>query len=278
MKKAILTFLGTGAAMSNGRDWTSILVNDTILMEVSPTTPTNLKKLKKDFLQIDFVFLSHYHGDHVFGIPFFLCEYAFKTQRNKPIHIIGPNDVKKQVESLVKIAYSDAWQEILKGSNIQFYSLSLKGEETSINGLSFAAIPMQHTRIDCLGYKLQLENINFSQARSNLHLDKVESHASHIENTIFAFSGDTELCSNLLNLIQDADLACLEMTAEENFIPGHMNLNDIKTIATGLSNKQQIFLVHLSNNPSKEVINLPQIIVPEDLSQYCFDNGKIRMI
>ena len=67
--------LGTGDAFaSDGRASTSILLDGTskILLDCSPQAIQSLRKYNLSPNQIDYIFISHLHGDHSGGLPFFL--------------------------------------------------------------------------------------------------------------------------------------------------------------------------------------------------------------
>lgn len=105
-----LTFLGTGSAFSKkfGNNSAVITVGDkNLLIDCGRTTPDDLAKSKFTWSDIDAIFITHLHGDHVYGLE----EAGFMGRfviRQKP-HIIFPH--KK-----VKI---DLWDRVLKGTMIQ---------------------------------------------------------------------------------------------------------------------------------------------------------------
>ena len=107
-----LTFLGTGAAISEGRAYTSILVNNSALLDVSPTALFHLLKMKKDLNKIKCICITHFHGDHTFGLPFLFLEYAFDCKRKTDLTVVGPEGIKEFTEALVTSAYKDAAKQI----------------------------------------------------------------------------------------------------------------------------------------------------------------------
>jgi ribonuclease BN (tRNA processing enzyme) len=99
-----VVFVGTGDAFgSGGRRNSAILVRDsgrTLLLDCGPTTLPGLKSMGIDPREIDAIALSHYHGDHVGGVPFLLLDYQYEHARAKPLTILGPPGVQKRVEGL----------------------------------------------------------------------------------------------------------------------------------------------------------------------------------
>ena len=83
-----ILFLGTGEAFGATAN-TSLLVDGRILLDCGLTTVNQLFKAKADFNKISVICISHYHMDHVFGVPAFLSACR-KQKRFKPITIVGP--------------------------------------------------------------------------------------------------------------------------------------------------------------------------------------------
>src|SRR5439155_18788084 len=81
-----VTFLGSGNAFaSEGRYWSSFLVDRRYLFDAPPTLLAHLKRLKVDLPEIEVIFLSHHHGDHFVGLPFLLLEYLYMSERSKEL-------------------------------------------------------------------------------------------------------------------------------------------------------------------------------------------------
>ena len=101
-----IVFVGTGDAFnSGGRRNSAILVRDgghSILLDCGPTTLGGLKELGIDPLEIDAIALSHFHGDHIAGVPFLLLDYLYQHEREKPLEILGPPGVGDCVASLTR--------------------------------------------------------------------------------------------------------------------------------------------------------------------------------
>ena len=98
-----IQFLGTGDAFgSGGLDQTCFLVRTAtrhILVDCGCSALVSLKKHGIDHIDIDVILVSHLHGDHYGGIPFFLMEQNF-SKRTKPLVIVGPPTIKRSVEQL----------------------------------------------------------------------------------------------------------------------------------------------------------------------------------
>ncbi len=90
-----LTFLGSGNAFaSEGRYWSSFLVDRLHQFDAPPTLLAHLKQIGADLPNLETIFLSHHHADHFIGLPFLLLEYLYMTRRTKDLHIVGPPGVR----------------------------------------------------------------------------------------------------------------------------------------------------------------------------------------
>jgi ribonuclease BN (tRNA processing enzyme) len=105
-----LTFLGTGSAFSKkfGNNSAVLTIGDkNLLIDCGRTTPNDLESSKFCWGDFDAIFVTHLHGDHVYGLEEagFVGRYVL---RQKP-HIIFPH---KKIKS-------DLWEKVLKGTMIQ---------------------------------------------------------------------------------------------------------------------------------------------------------------
>ena len=104
-----LHILGCGDAFgSGGRNQSGYLVEATdrlFLMDCGPTTLLAMKRAGLDPRRLDVVFLSHLHGDHFGGLPFFFVSYRYEHPRDKPLHIAGPDGSEEKVRELYRLMY-----------------------------------------------------------------------------------------------------------------------------------------------------------------------------
>ena len=138
-----LTFLGTGNAFAASRYWSSFLVNGRYLFDAPPTLLAHLKKLGKSPGDIEVVFISHFHADHFFGLPFLFLEYAELAPRSKDLTIIGPPGIAKRVESLTELGYSNVFRKRDRGYALKFIEAA-DGKTGEAAGCSFAARRVPH--------------------------------------------------------------------------------------------------------------------------------------
>lgn len=111
MPRVHATFLGTGDAFSAAGSFQArYLVRATgtaVLLDCGSGTLTSLKRHRIDAAPIDFVLLSHLHGDHFAGLPFLFLEYTYEQPRQRPLTIAGPPGTEERVRALYSAAYRE---------------------------------------------------------------------------------------------------------------------------------------------------------------------------
>jgi ribonuclease BN (tRNA processing enzyme) len=89
-----LHILGCGDAFGNGgRNQSGYLIEASdrlFLLDCGPTTLLAMKRSGFDPRRLDVIVLSHLHGDHFGGLPFFIIEYLYQSQRENPLVVAGP--------------------------------------------------------------------------------------------------------------------------------------------------------------------------------------------
>jgi len=102
-----VALLGTGGMMPlPGRFLSSMLCRingKMILVDCGEGTQVSLRLLGWGFKQIDIICITHFHGDHVSGLPGLLLTMA-NAERTEPLKIFGPTGLAHVVKSLCVIA------------------------------------------------------------------------------------------------------------------------------------------------------------------------------
>ncbi|MCK9595641.1 ribonuclease Z [Candidatus Pacearchaeota archaeon] len=100
-----LIFLGTSDAIpSIERNTTSILLSykdENILIDCGEGTQRQLRKANFNPCKITKILISHWHGDHILGLPGLLQTLSFSGY-NKSLEIYGPRGTKNLMKALLK--------------------------------------------------------------------------------------------------------------------------------------------------------------------------------
>src|SRR5690349_8297477 len=100
-----LTFLGSGNAFAfEGRAFSSVLLDKRYLFDCGPTVLQQLQKLDVSPNDIEVVFISHFHADHFFGLPFLMLAGKYHG-RTKDLVIVGPPGIERRTEDLLGLGY-----------------------------------------------------------------------------------------------------------------------------------------------------------------------------
>lgn len=159
-----VTLLGTGGTMPLKNRWLSSCLISTnghsILIDCGEGTQIALKQTENKFKPIDVICITHFHADHISGLPGFLLSMS-NEGREEPITIIGVPGLKKVVESLCIIAPNLPFEV-----NIAEYKSGLQLKLGEVDITPFRA---EHS-IPCLGYTMQLKrNGRFDTEKAKLN-------------------------------------------------------------------------------------------------------------
>ena len=246
-----LFFLGSGNAFAPGRAYGSFLVDNRILFEATPTTLPAIRELNIPMEDIQYLFISHFHGDHCFGLPFIFLDHYFITRRKKPLTIIGPKGLKKLAYALIDLAFPDTRRRYSRNFPVKILEVS-PGKEYSLETMTFKAFKMFHGKTSGLGFSL-----------------------TYKKKRLF-YSGDTGPFPSLLEMLQGANIAVLEMSSIDDDYPFHLNQENILEIRRQLPPETRLILTHLpalTGKQAKALVNNPYgVLLPaEDKQRYKFD-------
>ncbi len=145
-----LTILGSGAAtptLKRGVTAQYLNFNERkILIDCGEGTQLQLRKFKVSFQRIQYIFISHLHGDHYLGLLGLLSSMHL-LGREKAIHIFAPPELKEILETQFKLTYVKLKFEIIY-HDLNFKAKTLIFEDNSIEVHAF---PLKH-RIPCYGF------------------------------------------------------------------------------------------------------------------------------
>ena len=143
--------LGTGGMMPLPKRYlTSLMVRyngSSLLIDCGEGTQVSIREKGWSVNPIDTICFTHYHGDHISGLPGLLLSMG-NAERVKPLTLIGPKGLEKVVNCLRVIAPELPFDIIYKEIDENEFS-------TYIDGLTLEAFKVNHS-ITCYGYSLML--------------------------------------------------------------------------------------------------------------------------
>ena len=241
------------------------------LIDCGEGTQVQLRKAKAKFSKINHIFISHLHGDHVFGLPGLISSFRL-LGRETPLHVYGPKGIKEMMETIFRIT------ETHQGFEVVFHELSSKKSEKVFedNRVEVFTIPLDH-RIYCNGYlfkekpkerHLNMQEIskypeieicdyhNLKRGKdiqlSDGYILKNENLTKPAEPSVsYAFCSDTRYLESIIPIIKNVDVLYHESTFLHDLkkmadYTGHSTALEAAKIARK-ANVKKLILGHFSN-------------------------------
>ena len=263
-----ITFLGTSSMVpTKERNHSAVLLKyetEGILVDCGEGTQRQLKIAGISPNVITKILLTHWHGDHVLGLPGLLQTLGM-SDYTKTLEIYGPKGTKQRIKALYKAFAFEASikldvKEIKKGIFYECNAFKLQTEQ------------LQHG-IECLGYafiekdkrKVEMQKAKQLGLREGPMIGKLQEgkpvmlngkrimpdQVSSIEpGKKISFILDTAPCNGAKKIAKDADILISEATyanklEEKGEAYGHMTSQQAASIASQ-ANVKKLVLTHFS--------------------------------
>lgn len=300
-------FLGTGAGKpSKERNVTAIVLDlmqerkGLWLFDCGEATQHQMLKAGLSPVKIESVFITHLHGDHIFGLPGLLSSRSM-DQSQSPLTLYGPPGLKIFIETVLKISESYLTYPL------QIIEIE-EGEIFDDGEFSVSAVLLQH-RITCFGYRIEEKDKPGALDVQRLTLDGVPAGPYYAQlkkgesvqlddgrlvegrkylgperpGKILAIFGDTEPTPNALKLAQNADVMIHEATLEGTLAEKANAVGHSTTVqAAELAKKAQakrLIITHFSSRYSIEdntrLLTECQAVFPE--ADIAFDLARFKI-
>lgn len=267
MEKIKIVFLGTGSAIPTiNRNHTSIFLkykDRNMLIDCGEGTQRQIRSAKINPCKITDILITHFHGDHVFGLPGLLHTLSQSNYR-KTLNIYGSKGSKRLIGEMLKIS----------NVRLNVRIREVKGKFIDNPYFRVSAFELRHD-VPCNGYlfeekdrlridkkklkKLGIENvpklsklIEKKNIKINGRVIKWKSLTYLEKGRKISFVLDTSLCGNVKKMVRNSDLAVMEAVFLES-IEGkelakkykHLTLEQSANVAKKEKVKQLI-LTHIS--------------------------------
>ncbi len=146
--------LGTSGMLPlPGRWLTSLMTRyngSSLLIDCGEGTQIAIKEKGWSYNPIDVICFTHYHADHISGLPGLLLTMG-NSERKEPLTLIGPKGLTRVVNSLRVIAPELPFE-------INMIELTGQQEHISIKGYEIEAFRVNHA-VTCYGYTISIPRI-----------------------------------------------------------------------------------------------------------------------
>ena len=133
------------------RRWLTALMTryngSSLLIDCGEGTQVAIKEKGWSFKPIDVICFTHFHGDHISGLPGLLLTMG-NADRTEPLTLVGPKGLERVVNALRVIAPELPFE-------IKFIELTSPEQVLELNGYKITAFRVNHNVV-CYGYTLEI--------------------------------------------------------------------------------------------------------------------------
>lgn len=219
-------FLGSGDNFGSGGRFQACIFVDAadarFLLDCGASSLIAMRRRGVSTEQVDTILISHLHGDHFGGLPFFVLDAQLISRRTRPLVIAGPPGLEERTRALMEAMYPGmasvarnfpiTYVEMENERPVRVGSLAITPFEV-IHG---SGAPSYALRVDCSG-------------------------------RILSYSGDTEWTDVLIRAAADADLFICESYFYDKRMKNHINYRTLQEHRAELTCKR-IILTHLGED------------------------------
>ena len=222
-----LQFIGCGDAFGSGGRFNTCFhlvgrgIN--VLIDCGATSLVSMNKLAIDPNDVDVIFLTHFHADHVGGVPSFLLDANYVLKRDRALTIVGPPSLKARYASIMDAGFPGT-RDLALRFPLELQELEI-GKRATVDGVRVTPFHVVHDDRagPCLGLRFEAEG------------------------KVIAFSGDSEWTNTIIDIGYHADLFICEAYTRDKPIATHMALSSLERHLNQISPKRLI-LTHMSND------------------------------
>ena len=139
-------FIGVGEACDTSHGNSSCLVTTEngarILLDCGFSVPHNYFRLIPDPIRLDYIWISHFHGDHFFGLPLLFLR-LWLMNRTAPLPVISQKGGADKVRDVMELAFPGFEKKL--SFKLEFHTVNPL-ETSSIGGLQWTPVITHHTQ------------------------------------------------------------------------------------------------------------------------------------
>jgi len=238
-----LRFIGCGDALgSGGRANTCFQVTGesiNFLIDCGASSLPAMKRLNVARDDIDLILITHFHGDHFGGLPFFLLDAQF-ARRTRPLVIAGPQGIETRLAQLMEALFEHS------SKTKQRFDLSVvalnPGESRTFGAIKVTPYPVVH-----------------GESGGPFLAYRVEAGGR-----IISYSADTEWTDTLISAARDADLFIAEAYYYDKIVKNHLSLKTLEAHLPEI-NARRVILTHMSDDMLGRLGQLPHMTASDGM-------------
>ncbi len=146
-----VSLLGTGGMMPLPKRWVTSCMfrynGAQLLIDCGEGTQIALREKGWSFKPVDIIALTHFHADHIAGLPGFLLTMG-NADRTEPLTVIGPKGTPRILQAVRTLAPELPF-------DINCLEIENDEQTFSFAGMTITAFRVRHN-IPCYGYKVEI--------------------------------------------------------------------------------------------------------------------------
>lgn len=192
---ARLIVLGSAGAVSDAQHHNTHFVlqgdHTVVLVDCGSNPVVKLRRFSIHYDQLTDIILTHFHPDHVYGMPMLLM-HMWLIGRQKPIRVYGLHHCLERTEDLMAAFSWASWPQFFP---VAFHRIPFREEQLVLENIDFkiTSWPVQHFNVPSIG--LRIEN--------------------KVSGKIVGYSCDTAPIPNVVRLAYQADLLFHEASGKD---------------------------------------------------------------
>lgn len=168
--------LGCGGMMPLPHRWLTALMTrfngSSLLIDCGEGTQVAIKEKGWSFKPIDVICFTHYHGDHISGLPGLLLTMG-NADRTEPLTLIGPKGLERVVNALRVIAPELPFE-------LKFIEITQPEETFELNGYRLKAFRVNHN-VTCYGYTMEIDRAGKFDLERALEQEIPKQYWKHLQ-------------------------------------------------------------------------------------------------
>lgn len=305
-------FLGTGAGMpAKARNVSSIALQlleerkSVWLFDCGEATQHQILHTSVKPGKIEKIFITHLHGDHIFGLPGLLSSRSFQDGKNM-LTLYGPKGIEEYVMTSLKIS----------GTHLKYELEIVEVEEGIVfedAGFVVEARKLEHG-IECFGYRImekdrpgelqvealmnlgikpgplfkRIKNGETVQLENGTVINGADFVGEPKKGKVITILGDTRTCENSYKLAENCDYLVHEATFagnSEELAYEYFHSTTTQAAKTALAaNAKNLILTHISSRYLAEDVEellqeaveiFPNTVIAEDLIKIEIQNKTV---
>jgi ribonuclease BN (tRNA processing enzyme) len=236
-------FLGCGDAFGSGGRFNTCFHVSTaggaFLVDCGASSLIAMRRYGVEPNGVHTIFISHLHGDHYGGLPFFILDAQFYSRRAAPLTLVGPPGLENRLLQAMEVFFPGS-STAQRRFAVEVREIEA-GRTTVLNGVAVTPQVVEHAcgappfglRFDCDG-------------------------------KVLAYSGDTEWTDALIPLAKDADVLIAEALFFDRKIRYHMDYSTLRS-QLGRIGARRVILTHLGPDMLKRAADVSEEVAEDGM-------------